>query len=403
MPLFYYQAFSKDGKKVTGYLDSTSSTSIKEQLIRQSLYPISITAAKEGSQIPWYKQIFSGSISNKETIQFTKQLAVLLKAGVPLLAALELLTEQFTGRMHTMLVAIKNDIKEGVAFATALGKYPKIFDKIYIQLVRAGEASGKLESILERLVTFYERREVLRKRVSGALTYPIIQAVIAGLVVVFLMKGVVPQLAGSFAKQGKKLPAPTRLILAFSDFLNHYIIITIIILGLYGLYKYIKSTNKGARALDTIKLKIPGVSYFTRLNAVVQFSQTLGLLLASGVNLSESLDIVCSIIDNRILADTLSQARDKIIKQGKITQYLKQTGLFPPIAIYMIGTGEESGQLDAMLTTVAHDYEETLGETADKLTASIGPIMLVAMAVIVGFIVAAVALPIIEMTKSFAK
>lgn len=403
MPIYSYQAFAKDGKKVSGFLDAPSSVMAKEQLVRQGLFPTNITPSSEESRIPWYKKIFTRSVKTKDKINFTRQLAVLLRAGIPLLQAVELLGDQFSGSLHAILIAIRDDLKEGSSFANALHKYPQVFDKIYVQLVRAGEASGKLEQILERLVVFYERKEELRKRVSGALTYPLIQLAVVILVVIFLMTAVVPQLASAFAQQNKTLPGPTRFVIGASNFIkSYYIFILIFFVLFYIAYVYIKSTNKGARFIDTVKLKIPVVKYFMRINAVVQFCQTLGLLVGSGVNLSESLDIVVSIIDNRILADTLNEARDKIIKQGKIAQYLKQTNLFPPIAIYMISTGEESGQLDMMLTTVAHTYEEELGEIADKMTASLGPIMTVVMAVVVGFIIVSVAMPIIEMTKMSA-
>ena len=403
MPLYSYQAFAKDGKKVSGYLDAPSSVFAKEQLVRQGLFPTQITLATEEARIPWYKRIFTRSVSTKDKINLTRQLAVLLKAGIPLLQAVELLSDQFTGSLHSMLIAIRDDLKEGSSFANALNKYPHVFDKIYVQLVRAGEASGKLEQILDRLVIFYERREELRKRVSGALTYPLIQLVVIVLVIIFLMTAVVPQLASAFAQQKQALPKPTQIVIGISNFIKtYYLFIIIFFVLLYIGYIYLKSTNKGARFIDTVKLKIPGIKYFMRINAVVQFCQTLGLLIGAGVNLSESLDIVVSIIDNRILADTLNEARDKIIKQGKIAQYLKQTNLFPPIAIYMISTGEESGQLDVMLTTVAHNYEEELGEISDKMTASLGPIMTVIMAVIVGFIIVSVAMPILQMTKNAA-
>ena len=403
MPLYFYQAFAKDGKKVSGYLDAPSSVSAKEQLVRKGLFPTTISTAKEESRIPWYKRLFARPVKIKDKINLTRQLAVMLKAGISLLQSVELLADQFTGTMHTILVSIKDDLKEGSSFANALNKYPHVFDKIYVQLVRAGEASGKLEPILDRLVTFYERKEEIQKRVSGALTYPLIQLAVITLVVVFLLTAVVPQMVQAFSSQHQQLPKPTRIIIALSDFVKSYFIFIIIALvALYALYMYIKSTNKGARAIDSLKLKIPFIKYFTRINAVVQFCQTLGLLVGAGVNLSESLDIVVSIVDNRILADTLNEARDKIIKQGKIAQYLKQTNLFPPIAIYMISTGEESGQLDTMLTTVARNYEEELSVITDKMTASLGPIMLVGMALIVGFIIVAIAMPIVKMTQSSA-
>ncbi len=402
MPLYAYQAFSKDGKKTSGLIDANTPSHAKEQLIRQGLFPTTITQAPESSRLPWYKRFFVGRVSAKEKIDFTRQLTILLKAGIPLLQSIELLTDQMRGRMRTILKSVREDLQEGISFANSLGKFPDVFDKIYVQLVRAGEASGKLEPVLERLISFFERREVLRKRVQSALFMPIIQVIVAVLVVVMLITFVVPQIVK--ASPNKVLPWPTRIILSLSKIFSTYGLLTLgLLVGLFVAYKYIQSTTAGARAIDRIKLKIPGIGYFSRINAVVQFCQTLGLLIASGVNLSESLDIVCSIINNRILADALLEARDKIIKQGKIAQYLKQTNLFPPIAIYMINTGEESGQLDTMLTTVAKTYEENLGEIADKLTAALSPAILIFMAIAVLFIIAAIGMPMMNMMKGFTR
>ena len=398
MALYTYQAFSKEGKKVTGTIDASSLQSAKEQLSKQGIYPITVTASSYEGALPWYKQLFAKKVTPKEKILFTKQLAVLLKSGVPLLQALELLIEQFEGSVRTMLVKIKDEVKEGISFADALKKYPKVFDNIYVQLVRAGEASGKLEVILERLMAYLERRAAIRKRVRAALMGPIIQLVVAVLVVSVLLIKVVPSMAESFTSTGTSLPLPTQILLSISYLFTRYYLIVIIGLILVSVgFRWWKSTDSGARTIDRIKLRLPIIGYFARTNAVVQFCYTLGMLLEGGVNLAEALDIVVNIIDNRILADALRQARDKIIKQGKIAQYLKQTNLFPPIAIYLINTGEQSGQLDFMLLTVAKNYEEDLGEYADSLSAKIGPALLMVMAVVVGFIIIAIMLPMINL------
>jgi type II secretory pathway component PulF len=226
---------------------------------------------------------------------------------------------------------------------------------------------------------------------------------IAVLVVGFMVIFVVPQMAENF--QGKaELPAPTRFLMGLSNLItNHYILLTIgVILSITG-FNYWRKTPYGARKIDELILKLPLIKYFSKTSAVVQFSYTLGMLIEGGVNLAESLDIVTKIIDNQVLADALNQARDKIIKQGKIAQYLKQTNIFPPMAIHLINTGEQSGQLDTMLLTVAKNYEEDLGELADSLTAKLGPILLIGMAVIVGFIVIAIALPIVKMGEMASK
>lgn len=399
MALYFYQGFSRDGKKVSGYLDAPSLQSVKEQLIKQQIYPTSIASAQQESRIPWWKRFFVGKVTAKDKILFTKQLSVLLKAGVPLLQALELLMDYFEGQFHSILSLIKDDVKEGRSLAESLGKYPKTFDSIYVQLVRAGEASGKLEMILERLTTYMERQEEIRKKISSAMQYPLMQLAIAVIVVGVMMVKVVPQMAQTFVGMDKKLPASTQFVMALSDlFVNYYLVLIIIATLLTAGFMYWRSTKQGKRAIDQFKLRLPVIKYFAQTGAIVQFTQTLGILIEGGVNLAESLDIVCKIIDNQVLADALIEARDKIIKQGKIAQYLKQTGIFPPIAIYLINTGEESGKLDTMLLTVAKNYEDERTELIDGMTAAIGPILLVVMGVIVGFIVMAIAVPLMEMS-----
>lgn len=400
MALYFYQAFDKNGEKKTGHLDAPSTQQVRELLAKQGLYPVVIRQTSEEKRGAWWQRLFSRGVSFKEKILFTKQLATLLKAGVPLLQALELLTEQFEGATRSMIISIKDDIKGGTTFADALKKYPKTFDAIYVQLVRAGEASGKLDTILERLTGYLERREEVSKKIKGALRYPMIQLGFAFFIVVGLMWAVVPNMAKSFAAQKKGLPASTELLMTISNlFVNHGILIMIILGCLIGGFIYWKRTPGGRRTIDRLLLKLPLLKFFTKTNAVVQFSYTLGMLLEGGVNLAESLDIVCNVVENSILVDALKEARDKIIKQGKIAQYLKQTEVFPPIAIYLISTGEQSGQLDAMLLTVASTYEKELEEAADTLTESLGPILLVFMAFIVGFIVIAIASPILKMSE----
>ncbi len=401
MAFYSYQAFSKEGKRVSGYLDAPSAEGVKEQLVRQGLFPIKIAPAQEESRKPWWKRLFAGSVSVKDKILFTRQFSVLLRSGVPLLQALELLSDQFEGPLQSILIAVKDEVKGGSSLADALAKYPKVFDTIYVQLVRAGEASGKLEMILERLISYMERREEIQKKVKNALRYPIIQAVVAFLVVIGLMVGIVPAISGVFTAQKMKLPTITTLLIGISNTFVHYwlYMIVVIVLVVIG-FRYWKSTPYGGKIIDRLKLRLPLVGYFTRTSAIVQFCYTLGILLEGGVNLAQALDIVCNVVDNRILVDVLNQARDKIIKQGKIAQYLKQTNLFPPIAIYMINTGEQSGQLDKMLLTVAQNYEEDLGEIADTLTESLGPILLMVMALVVGFIILAIMAPIFKMMQS---
>ena len=402
MALYYYEAFSKEGKKISGTLDAPTQTAVSDQLTKMGAYPIKIEPVREERRTGFQRVLglFARGIKPKDRILFTKQLAVLLKSGVPLLQALELLIEQFSGRLKTMIIEMKDAIKEGQSLAVALSRYPKIFDTTYVQLVRAGEATGKLEMILDRLTDYMERREEITKRVKAALRYPMIQLGFIGLVVIGLMTFVVPTLAQTFKQKGATLPTATAILMAMSDFIRgYYLFIIIGLIIMYLAFRYFKSTPRGAYLIDALKLKIPIVKFFARMGAVVQFSRTLGMLTEGGVNLSEALDIVVKIVDNRVLADSLSAARDKIIKEGRIAEYLKQSGVFPPIATYLIKTGEESGQLDTMLLTVAKNYEDDLKEYSDALSFDLEPIMLIIMAVVVGFIVLAVATPMMQQAE----
>lgn len=404
MALYFYQAFSRDGKKVSGTFDAPTEMAVREALQKMGLYPIKIEQAREGKGSLWerLKLLFARPVSLKDKILFTKQLAVLLKSGVPLLQALELLIEQFEGRLRSMLIDIKDGIKEGLSLADGLKKYPSTFDNIYVQLVRAGEATGKLEVILDRLTSYLERRDEIRRKVRSAMQYPIIQLTIIGLVVVALLTFVVPQLAETFESQGAALPFTTQILMGASHFVQSYwlLLIIMIIVGVVG-FKYWSSTDSGAQMLDRLKLRLPIIKFFARMGAVTQFCRTLGMLIESGVNLSESLDIVVNIIDNRILSKSLQEAKEKIIKQGRIAEFLKQTDIFPPIAIYLIKTGEESGKLDYMLLTVAQNYEADLSDYADDLSTLLEPLMLVIMGVVVGFVVLSVMQPIMQQAEGF--
>lgn len=402
MALYTYEAFTKEGKRLKGTVDAGSIAAVREQLSRQALYPISIYPAVQEARIGIIQRLFMRRVSLKEKILFSKQLAVLLKSGVPLLQAIELLADQFEGYMHIVLVSIKDEVKGGLSLAESMSEYPKVFDTIYVQLVRAGEASGKLDTILERLTGYMERRDLVRKKIRGAMQYPIIQLAVIILVVFALFLFVIPNLQPLFEALGENLPTVTRFVLNVSAFVRSYFIIMgIFFLVAIGIFTYWSRTASGARILDQVKLKIPIIKYISRTNAIVQFCYTLGLLVESGVNLAESLDIVVKIVDNRILADTLQEARDKIIKQGKIAQYLQQTNIFPKIAIHLIRTGEESGELGSMLLTVAENYEADLTELIDQATSLLSPIMLIVMAIIVGVIIFAIASPMMQAGKAF--
>lgn len=398
MALYSYQALGKDGKKIRGTIDAVSPQAVRDNLTKMGLYPIKIEVYVAGSIFQWsFRSFFRRSISLKDKIFFTKQMALLLKSGVPLVQALELLVEQSDRKLRPIIIKLKDDIKEGTSLAGALEKYPAIFDATYVQLVRAGEASGNLDVILHRLSIYLERRQEITKRVKGALSYPLFQLVILIGIVSLLLIFVVPQIATTFEGQKAELPGPTRFLMGLSRFIrNYYLLLIAAIILVYIGYRWFKATTIGRRFIDTAKLKLPLIGYFARMGTIVQFCRTLGMLVESGVNLAEALFIVCNIVENKQLTDTLMEARDNIIKQGRIAEYLKKTELFPPLAIYLIHTGEQSGNLGPMLITVAEYYERELTELSDSLSSKLGPIMTLVMAVLVGFIVISIVMPLVQ-------
>lgn len=399
MPLYNYEAFNRRGSKVVGTVDASSLQIAKDMLRGQGLMPIKIAEVTSKGAGSFLTLLFERPIETKTKVLFTKQLAVLLKSGVPLLQAMELLTEQFEGRFSQILIAIKDGIKSGESLAKEMGKYPRVFSNVYVQLVKAGEASGKLDMILDRLTSYLERSEEMQKKIKKAMSYPIMMLSFACLIVVGMLTVVVPRLSDMFSKMGKELPGPTKFLIASSNFItNNFIVIILAVMSSIVLFSYWKSTAAGKYRWDEFLLKLPMTAYFSRTKAVVQFSKTLGMLLESGVNLSEALDIVCNIVENTVLVKRLQEARDKIIKEGKIARYLQETKIFPKIASYMISTGEQSGKLGHMLVTVGDDYDTELSELADGLTAKITPIMTIVMGVIVGFIVISIFLPIMNMS-----
>lgn len=397
MALYFYRALSSSGKKVSGYIDATSEEVVRSDLTLKKLYPVEIKLHKESSE-SFLKTLFERPVEFKDLIFFTKQLSVLLKSGVTLAAGLDLLSEQFTGKLRSIIIGLKDGIKEGRSLAEGLADYPKTFSNIYIQLVKAGESTGKLDLILERLTDYLEREQEIKKRVSGALSYPLFQLGIVFLVVVAIMTTVIPNMEKMLRSAGKELPWSTIFLLNLSDLMiNHYITILSILISIIIAFEYWRSQPQGKHTIDKIKLKLPLIKYFGQTGAIVQFCRTLGMLLESGVTLSESLNIVCKIIDNSVLVKKLEEAKEKIVKQGKITPFLKETEIFPPMAIYLINTGEQSGNLDLMLLTVAQNYEADLTELSDSLTSKLTPIMTLVMGSIVGFIMFSIMGPMLTM------
>jgi type II secretory pathway component PulF len=402
MAFFLYQAFSKDGRKVGGVVEANSQQIVRDQLLAKNLYVVSVTVqTDDNSPAGFIQRFFEPAVTLKDKIFFTKQLAVLIKSGIALADALELMVDQSPKYMHKMLSKMCDGLKEGTGFAQVLSMYPKSFPPLYVQLVRAGEASGQMEKILLRLAAFLEEQEEFNKAVAGAVRGPFIQLGLIFVIAGFLLTLIVPKITGVLSSMGgKALPTITRVVMGMSDALiNHYPIVIGVVLLIIVIYKAWQQTRSGRLFTDNLKLKVPVVRHFTRTTAVVQFSQTLGLLLESGVNIAEALDIVVQIVSNQILIDALKTAKDNIIKQGRVTEYLKRTNLFSAVDIHLIGTGEQSGALDSMLIQVGNYNQDDLRQFAQGLTALLNPISMVILTAVVGTIIFAVMAPLMDMSS----
>ena len=258
MPLFEYQAFAKNGTRQRGTIDAPSQEAAREMIIKNDLYPTEVRLLEEGERQSLFARIRSvfSRVSLKDKVLFTKQLAVLLKAGVPLLQALDLLIEQFEGTLHSILISVRDDVREGKSLADGLRKFPKVFDNIYIQLVRAGEASGKLEVILDRLTEFMERRQEITKRIKSALTTPMIQLFAVVVVVIVLLTMVLPNIVQTFISQGAELPFATRMLMGMSNLIRSYwLIILAVLILLIIAFRFWKRTPSGARTMMRSSLK----------------------------------------------------------------------------------------------------------------------------------------------------
>jgi len=394
MPLYRYIALDKSGKKISATLDANSKQHLKDILKSQGLLVASCEAATQQESESLWQKITTSNPSKHEVFLFSRQLSVLLNAKLPLLKSIELLIEQFSSSFNRILIKIKDDLREGSSFANALEKYPKTFETFYIQLIRAGEISGNLEPVMEKLTTYLAREIESSEKISGAFAYPAFMLFLTFLIVIGALKYIVPQFAQMFTQLGGELPGPTQLLITLSDlFNNHWQIGAIAITIIIVLFLWWKNTKTGSYQLDSILLKIPVISKFSRTKAVTQFSRTLGTLLDSNAGLPESLSIVCNIIENQVLVQTLQTARENIIKEGKIAKYLAETNIFPPIAIYMIQTGEESGDLAKMLITVGNDYEKEFNNMTDSIIKLIDPAMMGLLGAIVLWMILAVILP----------
>jgi general secretion pathway protein F len=331
----------------------------------------------------------------------TRQLATLVRAGVPLVDSVAALTDQVEKeQLVRVLTELRENLNEGTSFAKSLARHPQVFPPLYVNMVAAGEASGTLEAVLERLADFMEGQARLKGKVSAALAYPILMVIIGGLLVGVLMVAVVPKVTSIFNSLGHALPWYTRLLIFVSDTLAGFwwLLLGLLAGGIYFFRRW-KKTVPGRLRWDTIRLKLPIFGRLNLLVAVARFSRTLATLLSSGVQLLQAMEIGINVLENARLELVVKDAIGSIREGESIAVPLKRSGQFPPMMTHMIAVGEKSGQLEAMLENVSKSYEADVETRVVALTSLLEPIMIVALGAAVGFIAMAILMPLLQMNE----
>ncbi len=405
MAIFEYSGFDDKGKKIRGIVEADNEKAARQRLKAQGVFPTDISQiGEEASKKKWWELSFSDLFS-RVTLQdiavMTRQLATLLRAGIPLIEALDALIEQMEKvRIKRILASVKEKVNEGASLAEALEPYRKIFGPIYVNMIKAGESSGTLEIVLERLADYFENQVKLRNKLYSSLTYPVILFFLMGGVVIFLFIFVIPRITLIFQEMRHALPIYTRILIGFVNFLRAtwWALLLLLMLALY-LFKRFIDSEKGRYWWDGFILRFPLIGNVLKMVAIARFSRTLGTLLSSGVNIVTSLEIVKNIVNNKVLEKAIEDARVAVIEGASLATPLADSGVFPPIVIKMIAVGEKTGEIETMLMKVADTYEDEVEAFLNAVVSIVEPIMIILLAGLVFFIMISILLPLFQMNQ----
>jgi len=408
MAVYEYKAISKaSGKSSKGVIDAESPAQARQKLRDQDLFPTDITesasmaAARTGDG--GASRGGGGRVSGRDLAMLTRQFAVLLKAGMPLVDALGAMQEQSSKqRLQTALYDIRDNVNSGMTLGDALAKHPRLFSNLYVNMVRAGEVSGTLEEVLFRLADIQEHQARLKGQLVSSLAYPCFMGLFAIAVVVFLMMFIVPRITLIFERQEADLPRPTEILIACSDFLGSYWYLIIgVILGLFALWRYWVSQPSGRLKWDRMKLRFPLYGGLHLKLICARFARTMGTMLQSGLTMLPALEVVNSVLDNTYFKEHMDEVKAGVRRGRDLAQPLRETGLFPSMMIHMVELGQRSGEIEDMLIRVADTYDEDVRLTIDAIVGLIEPVIIIVMGVFVGFLVISILLPILNMSQNF--
>lgn len=396
MAIYRYQARSRDGKLASGRLESENEQEALLELKQMDLVVFDIRRLNP----LLHKDIYFGSpIKNKDFVIFLRQFSTLIDAGITLVDATEILAEQSNSKaLREALEEVKEHIEEGEPLSNALGRFPKLFPELLVSMVNAGEVSGRLDEILDRMATYYEKQYQLKQKVITALTYPAVIGVLAALITIFLMVFLVPVFSDMFISFDQELPAYTQLVLNMSEAMGAvwWMLILLIILAVM-VVRTLNKQEKFAVIFDTMKLKVPIFGLFIQKAALARMTQTLSSLLNSSVPILEAVMITEKVVENRVIKKVLRDSHKSLEEGESLAAPMEEHWVFPKLITQMIAVGEATGSMDEMLKKVAQFYEEELEEAADKLKALIEPVMIIFLAAVVGAIVLAIVIPMFSL------
>jgi type II secretory pathway component PulF len=404
MPNYSYQAINESGKNVNGTLEAESVDMANAIILSRGLIPSKLNQSQEASGDGWLsklKSVIIDAVEVKDLIIFTKQFRSMLGAGVPILRLLEVLEVQTeSSGLKGATTKIVQDIRQGSSISEAFGKYPRIFSPLYCSMVKAGEISGNLPAVLDRLIYIIDHEAKLKSDIKSAVRYPMIVVIALGIAFVVLLTFVVPQFASVFLRAGLDLPLPTKICIVLSNFIKSYwyIILLAIAIIVFGLSAYFK-TNSGRLVKDTFLLEIPILGPLFKKAALSRFASIFAILQTSGVPVMQSLGILSATIGNAAISKDFDYVRDRIEEGAGISTPLKEAKYFPPMVVDMIAIGEESGNIDDMLREITKHYDDEVEYAVKGLSDAIGPILIVGLAAVVGFFALAIFLPMWDLTK----
>jgi len=400
---YVYQASDVEGKIVDGTMDAKSQAQVLDRLRRLGLFPINVVEEAEGSSRPFSVRAveFLNNLRKKDVLPFTVQMATMLEAGIPLDRSLGVVTELTQDRrMKEILQTVKSDVQAGKSLADAFSAHPRTFSNLYRSMMAAGEFGGFLEIAFGRLAGYLEEQDRLKGQVRSAMIYPALMALMGGVAVIVLLTFVIPRFAAIFEDLGQALPLSTRVMLSISESITNYwwAIGGLIILVIVGLKAYIR-TDTGSILFDRLKIDIPLLGDLNRKIAVARFARTLGTLIRCGVPILEALKVAKDTMENLSYNEAIQDIHDSLKEGESIAEPLRDTGLFPLLAIHMIAVGEETGEVDDMLLKVADTYEKDTTQTLRSLVSLLEPVLILIFGVLVGFMVVALLMAITSLSN----